>query len=384
MPSRSGLRRRPATTTRPSWGDDVITTSRRPGLAAAGSTPATPVHAFCVTTPVPFPRSLDPNRVLQGSESSRKIRGDPWAFELSFDWLVNLELLRPCGRKPLPAARSARMHPMNLVEITVGPQPGREGPAERQHVIANALARHDEIDFDRVGARSRCMCPKRWCQGRDRMSVSSSGWSARLYWQWILYNTVAFVVVLTAVAGFRGIGADMLHVSWVDRSRVAALLVATVDALLFGGVLGALQWLVIRQACRFLGKVYRRERRTGAVGLAGGDHPAVTVRRSPAQASAAPTSSPPAKPWPWARYSGSPKPQSCGATPAAGSGESSPTLSLGSSSTPPSTCPVVVDRRPRLHSSRRLYRAGVSDAHRHHAPDRSHVPLGAGAAGGHQ
>jgi hypothetical protein len=79
------------------------------------------------------------------------------------------------------------------------------------------------------------------------MRVASSGWSLRLYWQWILYNSVAFVVVLTAVGVLSWIGADLLHVSLAHRSRVMALLVATVGALLFGGVLGALQWLVIRQ-----------------------------------------------------------------------------------------------------------------------------------------
>ena len=79
------------------------------------------------------------------------------------------------------------------------------------------------------------------------MQVPSNGWSTRLYWQWILYNSVAFVVVLTAVAVLSWIGADLLHVSLAHRGRVMALLVATVGALLFGGVLGGLQWLVIRQ-----------------------------------------------------------------------------------------------------------------------------------------
>jgi hypothetical protein len=79
------------------------------------------------------------------------------------------------------------------------------------------------------------------------MQVASSGWSARLYWQWILYNTVAFVVVLTAVAVLSWIGADLLQLDLANRSKLAALLVATVGALVFGGVLGALQWLVIRQ-----------------------------------------------------------------------------------------------------------------------------------------
>ncbi len=74
-----------------------------------------------------------------------------------------------------------------------------------------------------------------------------NGWSARLYWQWILYNSVAFVVVLTAVLVLSWIGADVLHVSAANRSWLLALLVATAGALLFGVVLGALQWQVIRQ-----------------------------------------------------------------------------------------------------------------------------------------
>jgi hypothetical protein len=79
------------------------------------------------------------------------------------------------------------------------------------------------------------------------MHVASDGWSRRLYWQWILYNSVAFVVVLTAVAVLSWISADLLDLSLTSRSRVVALLVATAGALLFGGVLGALQWRVIRQ-----------------------------------------------------------------------------------------------------------------------------------------
>jgi hypothetical protein len=77
--------------------------------------------------------------------------------------------------------------------------------------------------------------------------VKSNGWSARLYWQWILYNSVAFVVVLTAVAVLSWISADVLHLSLTNGSAVVALLVATAGAVLFGGVLGALQWLVISQ-----------------------------------------------------------------------------------------------------------------------------------------
>jgi hypothetical protein len=45
------------------------------------------------------------------------------------------------------------------------------------------------------------------------MHVASNGWSARPYWLWILYNSVAFVVVLTAVAVLSWISADVLHLS---------------------------------------------------------------------------------------------------------------------------------------------------------------------------
>jgi hypothetical protein len=79
------------------------------------------------------------------------------------------------------------------------------------------------------------------------VKVAPSGWSGRLYWQWILYNSVAFVVVLTTVAVLSWIGADLLHLSLANGSRVAALVVATLGALLFGGVLGVLQLRVIRQ-----------------------------------------------------------------------------------------------------------------------------------------
>jgi hypothetical protein len=82
---------------------------------------------------------------------------------------------------------------------------------------------------------------------RPDTHVASNGWSARLYWQWILYNSVAFVVVLTAVAVLSWISADVLHLSLTNRNKLVALLVATLGAILFGGVLGALQWLVIRQ-----------------------------------------------------------------------------------------------------------------------------------------
>jgi len=79
------------------------------------------------------------------------------------------------------------------------------------------------------------------------MHVASNGWSTRLYWRWILYNSVAFVVVLTAVAVLAWIGADLLHLELANSGKLGALLVATLGAVLFGGVLGSLQWSIIRE-----------------------------------------------------------------------------------------------------------------------------------------
>jgi hypothetical protein len=77
--------------------------------------------------------------------------------------------------------------------------------------------------------------------------VAPSGWSTRLYLLWILYNSIAFVVVLTVVAVLSWISADLLHLSLTNGHKIVALLVATLGALLFGGVLGSMQWLVIRE-----------------------------------------------------------------------------------------------------------------------------------------
>ena len=78
-------------------------------------------------------------------------------------------------------------------------------------------------------------------------AVSPTGWDTRLYWRWILYNSVAFIALLTAVAVMVWLSVDVLDLAVGNRSLVGALLVATFGALLFGGVLGSLQWLVVRE-----------------------------------------------------------------------------------------------------------------------------------------
>ncbi|WP_371494412.1 hypothetical protein OG871_04830 [Kitasatospora sp. NBC_00374] len=83
--------------------------------------------------------------------------------------------------------------------------------------------------------------------GADQQVVSSNGWDARLYRLWILYNTIAFVTVLTVGFLLALLGGNVLHLSLASGHVVVALVIATLGAALFGGVLGSLQWLVVRE-----------------------------------------------------------------------------------------------------------------------------------------
>ena len=83
--------------------------------------------------------------------------------------------------------------------------------------------------------------------GPGQRVVSANGWTTRLYWLWIWYNTIAFVTVLTVGFLLALLGSNVLHLSLASGHVVVALLIATVGAVLFGGVLGALQWLIVRE-----------------------------------------------------------------------------------------------------------------------------------------
>ncbi|MFD9241757.1 hypothetical protein ACFV0D_07430 [Streptomyces sp. NPDC059556] len=87
-------------------------------------------------------------------------------------------------------------------------------------------------------------------------SVPPSGWDARLYWQWIGYNTIAFVIVLTVGFVLALVGSDALNLKLVSHHLVVALVIATLGAILFGGALGALQWLVVRRRVPIPRKVW--------------------------------------------------------------------------------------------------------------------------------
>ena len=99
-------------------------------------------------------------------------------------------------------------------------------------------------------------------------TVSPNGWDTRLYWQWIGYNTIAFVIVLTVGFVLAVVGSDALSLNLVSHHVVVALVIATLGAALFGGVLGALQWLVVRRRVRIPRKVHLRvvTRTSGASG----------------------------------------------------------------------------------------------------------------------
>ncbi|MEU7032553.1 hypothetical protein ABZ958_02540 [Streptomyces sp. NPDC046237] len=89
-----------------------------------------------------------------------------------------------------------------------------------------------------------------------RRTASPSGWDARLYWQWIGYNTIAFVIVLTVGFVLALVSSDALNLNLISRHVLVALLIATLGAILFGGVLGALQWLVVRRRVPIPRKVW--------------------------------------------------------------------------------------------------------------------------------
>ena len=174
--------------------------------------------------------------------------------------------------------------------------------------------------------------------GSRRETTSRTGWDSRLYWQWIAYNTVAFVIVLTAGFLLALLGDNALHLEVSSHHVVIALLIATLGAALFGGVLGALQWLVVRQRVAVPRKVWI----TANVGPA---LLAWLLVIMPAVISAQDTNNdvstaswPRVRAWPSAPCSVSPSHSSCARSLAAGPGGSARTWPHGSSWTPSSTC----------------------------------------------
>lgn len=74
------------------------------------------------------------------------------------------------------------------------------------------------------------------------------GWHARLFRQWVLYNALAFTIVLATVYILAGTSLDLVEQA---SGRAAATLVLSLGGALFYAVaLGSLQWRVLRQRVR--------------------------------------------------------------------------------------------------------------------------------------
>jgi hypothetical protein len=64
---------------------------------------------------------------------------------------------------------------MDLMEITENERLSREDAAARLHALADALARHNEVEFDRGGLRSRSTCPTRSTSSSRSRSKTKRG-----------------------------------------------------------------------------------------------------------------------------------------------------------------------------------------------------------------
>lgn len=60
-----------------------------------------------------------------------------------------------------------------------------------------------------------------------REATTPSGWDARLYWQCIACNTIAFVIVLTVGFDLALLGDEALHLDLASHHVLVALLIAT-------------------------------------------------------------------------------------------------------------------------------------------------------------
>ncbi|MGE5199522.1 MAG: hypothetical protein ACM3H9_07760 [Rhodospirillaceae bacterium] len=74
----------------------------------------------------------------------------------------------------------------------------------------------------------------------------ASGWDARLWRRWGLYSALAYTVILAVIVTLTGLGLGATRLA-VDHRAIGTLLIATAGALLYGGVLGNLQWRVLRE-----------------------------------------------------------------------------------------------------------------------------------------
>jgi hypothetical protein len=68
---------------------------------------------------------------------------------------------------------------MDLMEITEKERLSREDAAAHLHALADALARHTRVEFERRGLRFKCMCPTRsTSSSRSRSARTSGSWGS--------------------------------------------------------------------------------------------------------------------------------------------------------------------------------------------------------------
>jgi hypothetical protein len=79
-----------------------------------------------------------------------------------------------------------------------------------------------------------------------RQHEADTSWDARLWGLWALYTAVAYTIILAVIVALTSLDLHVTEVA-LDHRFVGTLLIATFGAALYGAVLGALQWRVLRE-----------------------------------------------------------------------------------------------------------------------------------------
>jgi hypothetical protein len=87
----------------------------------------------------------------------------------------------------------------------------------------------------------------RWAKLTSWITDPARGWDTRLWCWWALYTALAYTIILATIGVLAALGLDLIHVVTANHRLVGTLLIATFGAALYGGVLGTLQWRVLRE-----------------------------------------------------------------------------------------------------------------------------------------
>ena len=132
---------------------------RRPSRSTptGRSPPASTARRSSSTPPLHF--RIRPG-VLRVRIARKHPGASPSAMAPDGVWAGLLELVRiALGRHEKPATPTQRSTGMDLMEITEKERLSREDAAARLHALADALARHNEVEFDRGGLRFKVHVP---------------------------------------------------------------------------------------------------------------------------------------------------------------------------------------------------------------------------------